>query len=687
MGDTDIPRPWSKYASGSSANAKNQKTSKGPSDDANSGDRKKKVDSQVDEIMANDPKLREFLQAMKPRAQKKTWENDDAMWDDDGAVPDMAKYQNDSDDEYQEMPAADEADDADKPDTVENNTAPPMGVGMEMHPARAAAIAAQEKSETDQSKEEDDQKQKERTEAVDKIADSGRLFVRNLCYSIAEKDLEEYFKQYGPISEIHLPMNSETKQCKGFAYVLYMIPEHAVRAFSELDGRIFQGRLLHILPAQDRPGQKQEDEGADSSFKKNRKEQQKESSMNETNWNSLFMSQDAVADAMANKMNVAKSDILDVESDNMAVRLALAETHTIQETIKYLQDAGVSIDAFKANMKKERSDTVIMVKNIPFSTQESELRDLFGRHGDVIRIVLPPTRTVALVEYSTPTECKVGFKSLAYKNFHGRPLLLEKAPVGVFTRSTTLPDTPPPDVKKELTGNEDAEEPPSATLYVKNLNFSTTNDGLASIFNAIKGFRSAKISMKKDVKSGKLLSMGFGFVEFNTVEGAKKALQTLQNVMLDGHSLQLKFSDRTSLKKSSATEKNGKEIKAVSTKLIIRNVPFEATKKDITDLFGTFGQLKRVRLPKKYDGSTHRGFAFVDFLTKQEAKTAFENLHSTHFYGRHLVLEWAQDDDSVDALRAKTKRLYETANGETQSKKSKIEITEGLGGDSDDDSE
>ena len=27
-----------------------------------------------------------------------------------------------------------------------------------------------------------------------------------------------------------------------------MMPEHAVKALSELDGKIFQGRLLHLLP-------------------------------------------------------------------------------------------------------------------------------------------------------------------------------------------------------------------------------------------------------------------------------------------------------------------------------------------------------------------------------------------------------------------------------------------------------
>lgn len=42
----------------------------------------------------------------------------------------------------------------------------------------------------------------------------------------------------------------------------------------------------------------------------------------------------------------------------------------------------------------------------------------------------------------------------------------------------------------------------------------------------------------------------------------------------------------------------------------------QATAKELREIFSSFGQLKRVRLPKKFDGG-HRGFAFVDFLTSQ----------------------------------------------------------------------
>ena len=34
----------------------------------------------------------------------------------------------------------------------------------------------------------------------------------------------------------------------GYAFVTYMFPEHAIKAFTELDGTVFQGRILYLVP-------------------------------------------------------------------------------------------------------------------------------------------------------------------------------------------------------------------------------------------------------------------------------------------------------------------------------------------------------------------------------------------------------------------------------------------------------
>lgn len=88
-----------------------------------------------------------------------------------------------------------------------------------------------------------------------------------------------------------MPTSSTTKQPKGFAFILYFTPEHAIRAYSELDGQFFQGRILRIYPAKAKVEVDQElSSDARSSFKKQKEAKLKSSSSNDFNWNSLYMS-------------------------------------------------------------------------------------------------------------------------------------------------------------------------------------------------------------------------------------------------------------------------------------------------------------------------------------------------------------------------------------------------------------
>ncbi|TPX32212.1 hypothetical protein SmJEL517_g04621 [Synchytrium microbalum] len=527
------------------------------------------------------------------------------------------------------------------------------------------------------------------------ISDTGRLFIKNLAFACTQSDLEALFSPFGPVSEIHLSINKTNLQPKGYAFVTYMIPEHALKAYLELDGFIFQGRILEVLPGREKMvlggggfgengnGGNGEGYGDDGlTFKQKREKKRKEESGHSFTWNTLFMNSDAVVESMARSLNVPKSAILDPSSSDMAVRLALAETHVITETKQFFAQHGVSIDAFEtgfAKSKKSRSDTVILVKNIPATTVDEEMRDLFGRFGTMGRVLLPPSRTIALVEYMHPTEAKVAFKSLAYTKFKHLPLFLEWAPTGTFSSppETTIPQitpaptpapaepTPIPAAPITLTATPDdmdltTQTGPTTTLFIKNLNFDTTESALKDIFpvHEFPSVKSVRVATKPDKKTGRVLSMGFGFVEFGVRDDAAKALKVMQGHVLDNHALTLKVSNTTKPTTQNLNRNiNSSDIAANGTKLIVRNIPFEASKKDIKSLFSTFGKIKSLRLPLKLDGS-HRGFGFIDFLTKQEAKNAFESLHATHLYGRHLVLEWAKDDVSVEDVRESTRRSY-----------------------------
>ncbi len=66
------------------------------------------------------------------------------------------------------------------------------------------------------------------------------------------------------------------------------------------------------------------------------------------------------------------------------------------------------------------------------------MQELFGKFGELLRLVLPPTKTLALVEYAESADARRAFKSLAYKRFQNIPLYLEWAPAGIFNADAPL---------------------------------------------------------------------------------------------------------------------------------------------------------------------------------------------------------------------------------------------------------
>lgn len=100
------------------------------------------------------------------------------------------------------------------------------------------------------------------------------------------------------------------------------------------------------------------------------------------------------------------------------------------------------------------------------------------------------------------------------------------------------------------------------------------------------------------------------------------------------------FPSRTQV---NTTKKTTKATKQTGTKILVRNIPFQANQNEIQEIFQyvfiffflhkvpfftpyafyrAFGELRSVRLPKKMalDEISHRGFGFVDYYSESDAK-------------------------------------------------------------------
>jgi multiple RNA-binding domain-containing protein 1 len=565
--------------------------------------------------------------------------------------------------------------DDEAPPTTATTTTIPQTAAPQTHvPAAPSSHVVEEQSEP-QPQAEEQPDTVAAPDEEDKIRETGRLYLRNLHYEVTEDEIKEQFSKHGALDEVHVPLKKVDGKGKGFAFVQFQNPNEAVEAYLDNDNTIFQGRLLHIISAKAKKDTKLDDyEISKLPLKKQKEIRRKQNAVKATfNWNSLYLNADAVMSTIASRMGISKAELLDPTSADAAVKQAHAETHIIQETKAYFAQHGVDLEAFQRSAK---GDLAILVKNVPHGVTADELRKLFEEHGTVTKFLMPPTGMTAIVEFSNVAQAKTAFMSLSYRKMKDSILYLEKAPKDLFkegvatnfvqtTPSAQLTQSTQPGTKLSATDLlVDAPEPEAtntATLYVRNLNFSTTTERLTEAFKPLSGFRSAKVKTKIDPKRG-VLSMGFGFVEFNSPETATAALRAMDGHDLEGHKLQIKASHKGA---DAAEERRNEDAakKAASTKIIIKNLPFEASKKDVRALFTPYGQLRSVRVPKKFDASS-RGFGFAEFTTKRDAVNAMNALKNTHLLGRRLVLAFAEteSDDPEKELEKMQQKVGAQAN-------------------------
>lgn len=381
--------------------------------------------------------------------------------------------------------------------------------------------------------------------------------------------------------------------------------------------------------------------------------------------------------SVAERLGVTKSDIIDPSSSDAAVKQAHAETHIIQETKTFFRNNGVNLDALRI---KERNGTALLVKNLAHGTTEDEIRSLFEPVGRIKRLLLPPSGILAILEFFSPTDARQALSRLAYRNHRGSVLYLERAPLHLFEHNDerkTQADS------SQVAHNDGPEEitldgttPSGSTLFISNLNFATTSPELTDLCRYLEGFLAAKVKTKVNSKNpSQILSMGYGFVEFRNAQQAQSALKALNGSNLDGHQLLVRFAQRSPyIGDENQAKSQDQNTKTHKTKIVIKNLPFETTKKDVRALLGPYGQLRSVRVPKKFDRST-RGFAFADFISGKEAANAIDALKDTHLLGRRLVLEFAADD-AVDPER-EIQAIEERVSKQTDAMNS--EMVKGLG--------
>nr|CCC92168.1 putative RNA-binding protein [Trypanosoma congolense IL3000] len=426
-------------------------------------------------------------------------------------------------------------------------------------------------------------------------------------------------------------------------------------------------------------------------------------------WSSTYMSSHTAVETVAKRLGVASNAVVSVEARGAAVRAAIAEAYLTSEIKEVLGDEDIDfglLESARDNLLKARSNTTILVKNITLADSEdaAQLSKMFLRYGTLEATAFPSVGAFALFRYVHQQDARVAFQRLSYKPFKNVPLFLEWAPIGSISTKEDrgacgeTGDGNTKECVRSADAKDDGENDGIAavtrvfTLFITNIPFCSTKED----FNTYLLDLCPRLAKNPDKHIERLdyeQEKGRAFLTLRDASTMNYVQQRLNGGNFAKRTLSCVISKQTAatlqaplLTKRAIVPDEGEAVNAgedvakISSviarrgttqnpldrnkidsdmpsgcnglKLVVKNVPFEATERDIRDLFSAVSEVRSVRLPRKnnqfssHRENNHRGFAFVEFLTEEEARRAKQTLGSTHLYGRHLVLQYAQLDDS-----------------------------------------
>ncbi|KAM7539189.1 hypothetical protein Aperf_G00000057417 [Anoplocephala perfoliata] len=442
-----------------------------------------------------------------------------------------------------------------------------------------------------------------------------------------------------------------------------------------------------------------------SEFQKKRHAEMKSLASVAHNWNALFVTPDAVATYLSAKFNVSKEELLNpAGSGSVAVRLAHGEAQLVHEIRDFLQRQGVRLDLLtsaspqnpttatalggrrdKAEAKSATTSRVIsgrvfLLKNLPVGSTQADVEELVrkksrkGAHSldPPTRIIVPPLGITAILEYDLPQVARLAYKALAYEPYNDNVLFVQWAPEDIFK-----PLEGPPEESDQTKRVEQIENEEDRSKYFRfdedleeNVEYGAKkadatektevdgdnkNNGIQKqeAKNAVTG--AVKMKKKEDKKSRKRR-------KHSEKEGTElgASVQTDE----DGGELPPKIAKSDNADEEEfaiirepsdavppvedhgpATRKSAigkEEAEQISRILIVRNISFQANQNELKEFFKPIGGLLKVRMPKKPSGG-HRGFAFVEFASEDQAKSALVTFGiNSHFMGRRLNIEYAK---------------------------------------------
>ncbi|KAG1142871.1 hypothetical protein G6F37_002278 [Rhizopus arrhizus] len=212
----------------------------------------------------------------------------------------------------------------------------------------------------------------------------------------------------------------------------------------------------------------------------------------------------------------------------------------------------------------------------------------------------------------------------------------------------------------------------NGNIFIKNLDPSIDHKALHDTFSAFGNILSCKIANDEQGNS-----KGYGFVHYETLEAAESAIKSVNGMLLNDRKV---FVGHHISRKERESKLGGSRVQF--TNIYVKNIPFDVTDEELSQLFGKYGIITSCVITRDDDG-TSKGFGFVNFEKHQDAQNAVDDLHKKDFRGQDLYVSRAQKkNEREEELR----RQYEEAKLEKMSKYQGVNLyVKNLDDDMDDD--
>ncbi|TDH08622.1 hypothetical protein EPR50_G00100110 [Perca flavescens] len=258
--------------------------------------------------------------------------------------------------------------------------------------------------------------------------------------------------------------------------------------------------------------------------------------------------------------------------------------------------------------KKERDARTLFVKNLPFSATADDLKEVFE---DAVDVRLPPgqngsNRGIAYIEFKTEAEAEKMLEEAQGADVQGRSIMVDY--VGDKSQKGSMVA---------------ASGAASKTLVVNNLAFTATEEALQSTFEKA-------VSIRIPQRDGR--PKGFAFVEFESTEDAKDALENLNNTDIEGRSIRLEYSQNSG-------RDGGRGNSGPTKTLFVKGLSEDTTDQTLKE---AFEGAAAARIVTDRETGSSKGFGFVDFHNEDDCKAAKEAMEDGEIDGSKVTLDYAK---------------------------------------------